>query len=53
MLRLRSSGMHTMREHSRSGNIRYAAASAQRLPFRDAAFDFATAFMSLMDIPGP
>lgn len=33
--------------------IRYAAASAQRLPFRDAAFDFATAFMSLMDLPEP
>jgi SAM-dependent methyltransferase len=33
--------------------IRYAAASAQRLPFVDAAFDFVTAFMSLMDIPEP
>jgi ubiquinone/menaquinone biosynthesis C-methylase UbiE len=31
--------------------IRYAIASAVQLPFPDAAFDFATAFMSLMDIP--
>jgi len=40
-------------ELSRAAGIRYAAASAQRLPFRDAAFDFATAFMSLMDMPEP
>jgi SAM-dependent methyltransferase len=40
-------------ERSRPAGIRYAAASAQRLPFRDAAFDFATAFMSLMDMPDP
>lgn len=31
--------------------ICYAVASAVALPIRDAAFDFATAFMSLMDIP--
>ena len=31
--------------------IRYERASAVNLPFEDAAFDFATAFMSLMDIP--
>jgi ubiquinone/menaquinone biosynthesis C-methylase UbiE len=38
-------------ERGRVADIRYAAASAQRLPFRDATFDFATAFMSLMDLP--
>ena len=31
--------------------IRYVRASAVQLPFGDGAFDFATAFMSLMDIP--
>ena len=31
--------------------IRYQAASAVALPFADAAFDFATGFMSFMDIP--
>jgi ubiquinone/menaquinone biosynthesis C-methylase UbiE len=31
--------------------IRYEIASAVDLPFDEAAFDFATAFMSLMDIP--
>ena len=31
--------------------IQYARASAVELPFPDAAFDFATAFMSFMDIP--
>lgn len=31
--------------------IEYRVASAVELPFADAAFDFATAFMSLMDIP--
>lgn len=40
-------------ERSRPAGIRYAAASAQRLSFREAAFDFATAFMSLMDMPEP
>lgn len=31
--------------------ITYAVASAVNLPFPEASFDFATAFMSLMDIP--
>jgi len=31
--------------------IAYVVASALQLPFADATFDFATAFMSLMDIP--
>jgi ubiquinone/menaquinone biosynthesis C-methylase UbiE len=31
--------------------ISYLVASAQALPFADEAFDFVTAFMSLMDIP--
>jgi SAM-dependent methyltransferase len=31
--------------------IRYEVASAVELPFDDASFDFAVAFMSLMDIP--
>jgi len=31
--------------------IRYEVVSAVRLPFEQATFDFATAFMSLMDIP--
>ena len=31
--------------------IRYERASAVGLPFEEASFDFATAFMSLMDIP--
>ena len=33
--------------------IGYHHASAQALPFEDASFDFATAFMSLMDMPQP
>jgi SAM-dependent methyltransferase len=33
--------------------IEYVDGSAQALPFPDASFDFATAFMSLMDIPQP
>jgi len=33
--------------------IRYAVADAAELPFGDASFDFATAFMSLMDMPEP
>jgi len=33
--------------------IRYAVADALRLPFADGSFDFATAFMSLMDVAGP
>jgi SAM-dependent methyltransferase len=40
-------------EQGRPAGIRYAAASAQRLPFRAATFDFAPAFMSLMDMPEP
>ena len=31
--------------------IRYEVAGAANLPFQDASFDFATAFMSLMDMP--
>jgi ubiquinone/menaquinone biosynthesis C-methylase UbiE len=38
-------------ERNCSADIRYSSASAQRLPFRDAVFDFATAFMILMDMP--
>ena len=38
-------------ERASPHGIRYAAASAVQLPFADAAFDFATAVMSLMDIP--
>ncbi len=34
-----------------SSDVRCCCASAVQLPFIDAAFDFATAFMSLMDIP--
>jgi SAM-dependent methyltransferase len=33
--------------------IDYAIACGQRLPFAAASFDFATAFMSLMDVPRP
>jgi SAM-dependent methyltransferase len=33
--------------------VPYAIASAHRLPFRTAAFDFGAAFMSLMDMPEP
>src|SRR5207249_2074191 len=33
--------------------ICYAIASGQRLPLASASFDFATAFMSLMDMPQP
>jgi SAM-dependent methyltransferase len=38
-------------EEGRPLGIRYEVASAVGLPFDDASFDFATAFMSLMDIP--
>lgn len=41
----------TEREH-RLG-IQYAIGSAQDLPFAAGQFDFATAFMSLMDMPAP
>ena len=37
----------------RVDGIRYAVADALRLPFADGSFDFATAFMSLMDVAGP
>jgi len=33
--------------------IAYVKASAQAMPFPEASFDFATAFMSLMDVPQP
>ena len=33
--------------------ISYCAASGHALPFADGTFDFATAFMSLMDVPDP
>src|SRR5438270_11868414 len=33
--------------------IRYAVASAYNLPYPAGVFDFATAFMSLMDVPCP
>lgn len=33
--------------------IRYQVGSALALPFQDAAFDFATSFMCLMDVPDP
>jgi SAM-dependent methyltransferase len=33
------------------GGINYQVASGTNLPFSDASFDFATAFMSLMDMP--
>jgi len=43
---------HASAEEAREPlRIRYARASAVALPFADDAFDFATAFMSLMDIP--
>jgi len=35
------------------GDITYQVADAHALPFADDSFDFATAFMSLMDMPGP
>jgi len=35
----------------RDGGVLYAAASALELPFAEAQFDFATAVMSLMDLP--
>jgi ubiquinone/menaquinone biosynthesis C-methylase UbiE len=38
-------------ESDEAREITYAVASAVELPFGDCAFDFATAFMSLMDIP--
>tara|TARA_B100001971_G_C18175063_1_gene529450 strand:- start:414 stop:1208 length:795 start_codon:yes stop_codon:yes gene_type:complete len=38
-------------EHQEKLGIDYQVASAVELPFTDCSFDFATAFMSLMDIP--
>ena len=38
-------------EQQHSRGIGYCVASAVELPFADAAFDFATGFMSFMDIP--
>ena len=38
-------------EEERPFGIRYEVASALELPFEGASFDFAVAFMSLMDIP--
>src|SRR5262249_41501087 len=38
-------------DNGQSAGIRYCVASAVELPFADSSFDFATAFMSLMDIP--
>ncbi len=38
------------KDHAPSG-LNYLVASAVELPFADATFDFATSFMSLMDIP--
>ncbi|MFP4052544.1 MAG: class I SAM-dependent methyltransferase [Phycisphaerae bacterium] len=40
-------------EADRPLGIRYHVASAHALPFDDATFDFAVAFMSFMDIPDP
>jgi len=40
-------------EHSQPQGIRYIVASAKHLPFLNRTFDFATAFMSLMDMPAP
>ncbi len=43
---------HAQAEEARAPlGITYQEASAVALPFADASFDFATAFMSLMDIP--
>lgn len=38
-------------EEAQSLGIVYRVADAEELPFADASFDFATAFMSLMDVP--
>ncbi len=44
-------GYATESERQQPLGIRYLAASAVELPFPAATFDFATAFMSFMDIP--
>jgi ubiquinone/menaquinone biosynthesis C-methylase UbiE len=41
------------RERERLIGVRYLVASAGHLPFATGSFDFATAFMSLMDMPSP
>jgi SAM-dependent methyltransferase len=41
------------REQQKPQGIRFLRASALDLPFADATFDFATGFMSFMDIPTP
>ncbi len=59
LLAARGARMHaidiapTFIKHARSagGDIAYEVASGTSLPFHDASFDFATAFMSLMDMP--
>lgn len=40
-------------EKTDPAGIRYVVGSAQQLPFPGASFDFATAFMSMMDMPQP
>jgi ubiquinone/menaquinone biosynthesis C-methylase UbiE len=40
-------------ERENPQGIQYAIGSAQNLPFASEGFDFATAFMSLVDMPGP
>lgn len=42
-----------VRHATAAGVATYTAASALRLPFPGSTFDFATAFMSLMDLPHP
>jgi ubiquinone/menaquinone biosynthesis C-methylase UbiE len=45
---------HASEEEDREPlGIEYRVADAASLPFEDATFDFATAFMSLMDMPSP
>ena len=39
-------------EEAQPLGIVYRVADAEELPFADASFDFATAFMSLMDMAG-
>jgi ubiquinone/menaquinone biosynthesis C-methylase UbiE len=41
------------RDHEQGGGIRYLIASALRLPFSAASFDFITGFMSFMDAGPP
>ncbi|MBV9746038.1 MAG: methyltransferase domain-containing protein [Acidobacteriia bacterium] len=45
--------LRAAREHESPGRIHYLLASALEMPFRAWTFDFATAFMSLMDVAGP